>query len=64
MRGVQFPIDQDAEEKLRSFASGQCDFVQLSVDCLFIFLLIFITKIPGYIFFLFCQSATFLRTNT
>lgn len=34
MRGVQFPIDQDAEEKLRSFASGQCDFVQLSVDCL------------------------------
>ncbi|CAK5092416.1 unnamed protein product [Meloidogyne enterolobii] len=38
MRGVQFPIDQDAEEKLRSFASGQCDFVQLSVDCLFIFI--------------------------
>ncbi|KAF7639849.1 hypothetical protein Mgra_00000769 [Meloidogyne graminicola] len=34
MRGVQFPIDQDAEEKLRLFASRQCDFVQLSVDCL------------------------------
>jgi hypothetical protein len=34
MRGVQFPIDQDAEEKLRLFALKKCDFVQLSVDCL------------------------------
>jgi hypothetical protein len=34
LRGVQFPIDQDAEERLRAFASGQVDFVQLSVDCL------------------------------
>jgi hypothetical protein len=40
MRGVQFPIDQDAEEKLRLFAFKQCDFVQLSVDCTVVFFII------------------------
>lgn len=34
MRGVQFPIDQDAEERIRAFGNGQIDFVQFSVDCL------------------------------
>lgn len=34
LRGVQFPIDQDAQEQLRAFGQGTMDFVQLSVDCL------------------------------
>lgn len=34
MRGVQFPIDQDAFSLLKSFAKGDIDFIQLSVDTL------------------------------
>lgn len=34
LRGVQFPIDQDAQERLRAFGQGTTNFVQLSVDCL------------------------------
>uniref|UniRef100_A0A915EEI3 ADF-H domain-containing protein n=1 Tax=Ditylenchus dipsaci TaxID=166011 RepID=A0A915EEI3_9BILA len=34
MRGIQFPIDQDACQLLKSFAKGEIDFVQMSVDTL------------------------------
>lgn len=34
LRGIQFPIDQDAIQLLKNFAKGQLDFVQLSVDTL------------------------------
>lgn len=34
LRGVQFPVDQDAIKRIKEFAQGQCDFVQLSVDTL------------------------------
>ncbi|KAI1717728.1 cofilin/tropomyosin-type actin-binding protein [Ditylenchus destructor] len=34
LRGIQFPIDQDAVQLLKSFARGDIDFVQLSVDTL------------------------------
>lgn len=34
LRGIQFPIDQDAVQLLKSFARGEIDFVQLSVDTL------------------------------
>ncbi|KAL3079814.1 hypothetical protein niasHS_014096 [Heterodera schachtii] len=30
LRGVQFPIDQDAEKRLKEFGDGELDFVQLS----------------------------------
>lgn len=34
LRGVQFPVDQDGIQLLKLFASGDIDFVQLSVDTL------------------------------
>ncbi|KAI6175185.1 Twinfilin [Aphelenchoides fujianensis] len=34
LRGVQFPVDQDAIALLKDFAKGELDFVQLSVDTL------------------------------
>jgi len=34
MRGIQFPIDQDAVHLLKAFATGDIDFIQLSVDTL------------------------------
>jgi len=34
LRGVQFPIDQDAIKLIKSFARSELDFVQLSVDTL------------------------------
>ncbi|KAI6189147.1 Twinfilin [Aphelenchoides besseyi] len=34
LRGVQFPVDQDAIALLKNFAKGELDFVQLSVDTL------------------------------
>ncbi|CAD5225838.1 unnamed protein product [Bursaphelenchus xylophilus] len=34
LRGVQFPVDQDAIELLKQFSEGNIDFVQLSVDTL------------------------------
>jgi len=33
-KGIQFPIDQDAMERLSDFGRGDLDFVQLSVDTL------------------------------
>lgn len=34
LRGVQFPVDQDALKCIKRFGSGEIDFVQLSVDTL------------------------------
>uniref|UniRef100_A0A7E4W0R1 Twinfilin n=1 Tax=Panagrellus redivivus TaxID=6233 RepID=A0A7E4W0R1_PANRE len=34
LRGVQFPVDQDATALIRKFGKGELDFVQLSVDTL------------------------------
>jgi len=34
LRGVQFPIDQNAVEQIKAFAKGDVDFVQLSIDTL------------------------------
>ncbi|KAE9556051.1 hypothetical protein FO519_000685 [Halicephalobus sp. NKZ332] len=34
LRGVQFPVDQDALRTIKRFGAGEIDFVQLSVDTL------------------------------
>ena len=34
LRGVQFPVDQDALKAIKRFGDGELDFVQLSVDTL------------------------------
>lgn len=34
LRGIQFPIDQDAIQLLKKFAKRELDFIQLSVDTL------------------------------
>jgi len=31
LRGVQFPIDKDAADRIRDFGEGNLDFVQLSI---------------------------------